>query len=449
MVLTSSYRRRTAGFTAMFAAVLLILTALLAISPAVASEVTPSSPCDQHGYEKFNSASGSETLVWGSMTWGQPGSLNVLSYDINEGYAVEFCIKAGNVDNTFSGPRTGVGTVAHNNPDISHVGYRVVRTPTETTPDEPDFTDPDCDTAAAVVLPGTTGVDYSYDSEDVVPGGTVTVTATPQAGYFFPEGATTEWEHTFAEVPEDCDPPVEVTPAEPTFTDPTCDVNEIGLTLPETTGVVYTVTGDQEPGGTVMVTATAAEGYKLADDAETEWEHTYGPLATDCGGVGGSETDPAASVLITCEVAQIVLDNTASDVAVTYTITGVDGYGTVEVPAGEQQVIDDLGIAEDADYDITVSANGMDDATAAGTYDCVTVTTTPPTVTPPSTDVSPDVVEKPAPTPAPAVQPAAQAAAAQELPATGLGSTELLLLALLMLGLGAAALLGSDPRRQN
>lgn len=447
MVLTPSYRRRTAGFTALFAALLLVLTALFAISPVSASEVTPSSPCDQHGYEKFNSSSGSEVLEWGSMTWGQAGSENVLSYDIEPGYTVEFCIKAGNVDNTFSGPRTGVGIVTHDNPDISHVGYRVVGTPTEVTPEEPGFTDPDCDTEAAVDLPETVGVDYGIVG-DIAPGGTVTVTATPQAGYEFPAGATTVWEHTFGEVPEDCDPPVEVTTDEPTFTDPTCDVNEVGLTLPETTGVVYTVTGDQEPGGTVTVTATAADGYVLADDAETQWEHTYGPLATDCGGAGGSVTDPAASVLVTCEVAQIVLDNTASDVAVTYTITGVDGYSTVEVPAGEQQVIDDLGLAEDADYDITVAANGIDDATAAGTYDCVTPTTTPPTVTPPSTDVSPDVVEKPAPQPAPTAQPAAQAAA-QELPATGLGSTELLLLALLMLGLGAAALLGSDPRRQN
>ncbi len=165
MTLTSSYRRRTAGFTALFAALLLVLTTLFVISPANADpEVTPSSPCDQHGYEKLNSSSGSESFEWGSLSWGQAGSENVLSYDINPGYTVEFCIKAGNVDNTFSGPRTGAGTVTHNNSDISHVGYRVVGTPTEVTPEAPGFTDPDCDTAAAVTLPGTDGVDYSYDS---------------------------------------------------------------------------------------------------------------------------------------------------------------------------------------------------------------------------------------------------------------------------------------------
>lgn len=360
MVLASN-RRRTAGITALFAAILLILTALFVASPAHAEE--GSDPCDQYGYNKFNSSSGSEELAWGSMQWGDDaGDLDdnpnttELSYDIDEGFAVEFCIKAGNVDNTFSGPQFDSGFISHPNPDISHVGWRLVPV---AEPEAPTFVDADCDDpdASAVNLPETEGVDYAITGT-VAPGETVTVTATAQDGYVIHPDDTVSWEHTFATVPDNCGD-IEAVTAEPTFTDPTCDANTIGLVLPDSEGVTYTVTGDEEPGGTVVVTATADDGYVLADDAATSWEHTFGALATDC-----DEPEPSVT----------------------------------------------------------------------------------PT-TPDEVEVLPNVIEKPAPKPAPAAQPAAQVAA-QELPATGFGSTELLLLALLLLGLGASALLAPDRGRE-
>ncbi len=369
MVLTSN-RRRTASVTALFAAIILILTTLFVISPASAEE--GDDPCDQYGYNKFNTASGSQELEWGSMKWGDDaGDLDgnpdttELSYEIDPGFAVEFCIKAGNIDNTFSGPVFGSGFISHPNPDISHVGWRLVPV---ATPEEPTFVDADCDDpdASAVNLPETEGVDYTTTGT-VAPGETVTVTATPQDGYVFEPGVTTSWEHTFATVPDNCGD-IEAVTAEPEFTDPTCEANAIGLVLPDTEGVTYTVTGDEEPGGTVVVTATADEGYFLADDAVTSWEHTFGALATDCGTDTDDEPEPSVT----------------------------------------------------------------------------------PT-TPDEVEVLPNVIEKPAPTPAPAPAPAAQPAAqvaADELPATGLGSTELLLLALLLMGLGASALLAPDRGRE-
>lgn len=360
MVLTSN-RRRTAGITALFAAFLLILTALFVASPASA-EVVEDDPCNDYGYTKIDEASGTADLDWGSIAWGaDAGDLDgddkttELSYDIDPGFAVEFCLKAGPIPNTFTGPHFGSGFVSHPNPSISHIGWRLVPV---AEPEAPSFVDADCDdpNASAVNLPETEGVDYAITGT-VAPGETVTVDATAQEGYAIDPADTTSWEHTFATVPDNCGD-IEAVTAEPTFTDPTCEANTIGIELPDTEGVTYEVTGDEVPGGDVTVTATADEGYFLAEDAVTTWEHTFGELATDC--------EPDTSV-------------------------------------------------------------------------------TPDT--PDEVEVLPNVIEKPAPKPAPAAQPAAQVAA-QELPATGLGSTELLLLALLLMGLGASALLAPDRGRE-
>lgn len=50
-------------------------------------------------------------------------------------------------------------------------------------------------------------------------------------------------------------------PEEPTLTQPTCEVPEPEVTLPETDGVVYEVKGDVTPGHDAKVVATPDEGY--------------------------------------------------------------------------------------------------------------------------------------------------------------------------------------------
>lgn len=76
---------------------------------------------------------------------------------------------------------------------------------------------------------------------------------------------------------------VPIQPAAPTFLDPSCEYPQRAEVVLDTTleNVTYTVTGDQIPGGTVVVTATlseGSEGYVLTGYPEDGWSHTF--LAT-------------------------------------------------------------------------------------------------------------------------------------------------------------------------
>ena len=234
----------------------------------------------------------------------------------------------------------------------------------------------------------------------------------------------------------DTEPPTEVTPLAPTFIDPTCDVNVAGLVLPDgPTGVTYQVTGDQQPDGTVTVTAVAGDGYTFPAGATTEWEHTYDPAATDCDEPEEPQEpqepeEPTTGVSPDVVVRPAVAfldpdcdDPDAADVVLTevdgiaYTVTGdVEPGGTVTVTA----------TAEDGHR----IPRGQ---TTTWTHEFVE----------PDCDVEvlPSVVEKPQAAPA--------APAAQQLAATGMDSTEMLLLAILLMGLGATTLLAPPARREH
>lgn len=154
----------------------------------------------------------------------------------------------------------------------------------EVTATAPTFTDPDCDTAAGLVIPQVDGVIYSTEGT-VAPGSTVTVTATADEGYTLV--GTSRWIHTYGQVPTDCEPPPPPPPPEPevratapTFVDPDCDV-KASMELPEVEHVTYSAVGEVAPGATVTVTATADEGYELV--GRSEWTHTFGEKPEDCG----------------------------------------------------------------------------------------------------------------------------------------------------------------------
>ncbi|MGF3056831.1 InlB B-repeat-containing protein [Microbacterium sp. YY-01] len=139
---------------------------------------------------------------------------------------------------------------------------------------EPGFED------NVVSIPEVEGVIYSDADGDILTGDieltegqTLTVNATADEGYELAPGATS-WEYTY----EPADPEViEVEAVEPTRTDNT-------VTIPVVEGVTYVdgngdvLTGDIEliEGQTLIVTATADEGYELAPGA-TSWEYTYEP----------------------------------------------------------------------------------------------------------------------------------------------------------------------------
>ena len=122
--------------------------------------------------------------------------------------------------------------------------------------------------------------------------GFYTVTATLDEGYEWPADLPLGWtqteggiEYTFKIQPsEDCPVIVEVTAAAPGFTDPTCELNQAGLNLPDQDGIDYTVSGSVAPGEKVTVIATLAEGVdNTVLVGNVVWSHTYGDKATDCG----------------------------------------------------------------------------------------------------------------------------------------------------------------------
>lgn len=201
-----------------------------------------------------------------------------------------------------------------------------------------------------------------------------------------------------------------VTPAAPTFQDPTCDVGA-AVHLPTVTGVTYIVTGTVAPGEKVTVEATADDGYVLVGTAA--WEHTFGQVPDDCGPPPPPPIEVTPGVTFqdpTCDVGAAVIPTTTT--GLTYTIEG-------KVAPGET---------------VTVSASANDGYTIVGgntwqhTFGLVPDNCTPPATTPtsPTTPAAPftppatkpvaekPAVEKPAAKPAPAAPKKAVAGAYEQ-----------------------------------
>lgn len=204
----------------------------------------------------------------------------------------------------------------------------IVPCPTGVAPAAPTLAPAEqCGVEGTVVIPDTEGVTYSQTRE----GNTVTVTATANDGYVIAEGARSTWEITIPDV-EPC--PEEVTPVAPTLVPAEqCGV-EGTVSIPEVTGVVYTAS---TTGRVVTVTATAADGYVLAEGSESSWEielpeivpcpEVVTPLApellaADECGVEGTVTIPSVEGVIYVEARD---GNT-----VTITATAAEGYVLAE-----------------------------------------------------------------------------------------------------------------------
>ena len=279
----------------------------------------------------------------------------------------------------------------------------------EVTPTAPTFRDPTCELGAHITLPVVEGVEYAVAGA-VEPGHEVKVTASPEEGYVFPDGATTEWEHTFGSVPDNCViPPTDVAATAPTFRDPTCDAGA-ALELPTVTGVTYAVEGIVGPGREVTVTAEAEEGSALK--GTDEWKHTYGTVPDNCTAPPGPPIQVTPAVAFrdpTCDAAAAVVPTTTT--GLTYTVAG-----TV-APGGT----------------VTVSASANDGYTIVGNdtwthtfgqvpSNCSTATTpaTPTTPAPPTTPTTPTTptapLTPPATTPV-ATKPAVKKPAAKPSPA--------------------------------
>ena len=196
----------------------------------------------------------------------------------------------------------------------------------EVIPAEPTVA-PVCGADNDVVTAGpTTGVDYAVSGWS---NGVYTVTATPQAGYVFPAGATTFW--SFTDMNEPCDG--EVTPLAPSVA-PVCGPDNDVVTVPVQAGVDYAVSGWSN--GVYTVTATPQAGYVFPAGAVTFWSFTDAneacpmevtPVAPTVDPVCGPENDEV---------------NVATTTGVTYTVSEwVDGSVTVTATAQAGYVIAD------------------------------------------------------------------------------------------------------------
>lgn len=147
------------------------------------------------------------TFKYEKITIAAPGALGHFLEHDND-IVPQFTVKNGPKAGTY-GPKG----------DTSLLEYEDCQKPEEpkeeVTPLDPTFRDPTCeDKTAEVILPKVEGVEYSVEGT-VAPGETVTVTATAQDGYVIPEGAVTEWEHTFKQVPNCTPPPPRCPPPNP------------------------------------------------------------------------------------------------------------------------------------------------------------------------------------------------------------------------------------------
>lgn len=122
-------RRRTRTATAL-AAVGALLAGIGVVGLMVPAASANSITCDSLGYAKFDTESGSQSLVdgvtaVGTMVW----SGKTLNYTVENGYTVRFCIKsgsqAGTTEFTVVGPAAGSKAISQG---ISHVGWRLLST---------------------------------------------------------------------------------------------------------------------------------------------------------------------------------------------------------------------------------------------------------------------------------------------------------------------------------
>lgn len=160
---------------------------------------------------------------------------------------------------------------------------------THVTSTVPTMVDLTCNADGSYTIPEQTGVHYTVNGTTTTAGtytvstaGTYTIQAVANSGYTL--DGTTSWTFTFT-TPQNC---VTTVPTqEPTATQPTCEVLTGSYTLPEVTGISYTVNGVATAAGThtgitagtYNVVATAQTGYVLT--GTTSWTITLS-AAEDC-----------------------------------------------------------------------------------------------------------------------------------------------------------------------
>jgi hypothetical protein len=192
----------------------------------------------------------------------------------------------------------------------SFTGSEVQACSTTRTPTAPTHTvNEACAVVDTYTIPSMTGVVYKVNdvvtaagTHDLPAGTTVVITAEAGEGFEIAEGATTSWSFTGSDVPE-CGRPV--TPTAPTHTvNEACAVVDT-YTIPSTAGVLYQVGGvpaaaatyTLPAGTTVNITAVAAEGAVLDEQATTSWSFTGSAVPTCPTTQGGGDPTPTTTTV--------------------------------------------------------------------------------------------------------------------------------------------------------
>jgi hypothetical protein len=244
---------------------------------------------DKDNPGKVESSTGSVTVDGVNATWtGDPGHVTFTNANTTDA-TITWCAKGGTdfygsdkvTDQQSTLVMPGTPVTVNFGTEVSYfIVYSVdVDEDTEVTPGAVTFDDLCGTENDTYTIPTTTGVDYQVSgvtkAADTYDGsGSVTVTAVAQDGFTLT--GTTEWSHTFTNVP--CDEEEEVTPGAVTFNDE-CGTEDDTYTIPSTTGVEYQVGGTPKAAGTypgsgaVTVTAVAEDGFTLT--GTTQWSHTF------------------------------------------------------------------------------------------------------------------------------------------------------------------------------
>lgn len=143
-----------------------------------------------------------------------------------------------------------------------------VAPPVEVTPAAPTVAvSTQCGVPSTIVLPSTEGITYVV-SDPAATSGRVGVSAVANEGYVLAPGAVAAWTVDLGEQVE-CPVDIVVTPAAPTVEPADVCEKPGSVKLPDVPGVTYAVS---EPSNLIVtVTATADEGYVLADGATSSW----------------------------------------------------------------------------------------------------------------------------------------------------------------------------------
>lgn len=190
-----------------------------------------------------------------------------------------------------------------------------------------------CGVGSTVHLPSVEGILYTNENPTATEG-LVTVTAAAIDGYTLSAGAVTSWELDLGTITP-CD--TIVTPEYPTVTFAAeCGVGG-SYTLPNQSGVLYTVNNPDATEGLITITATPRTGYVFSANAVTTWDFDLGSI-TPCDTIV-TPLSPVVELSNICGVgAKVVINPTIGVTYVNSDPTAIEGIVTITASANDGYV---------------------------------------------------------------------------------------------------------------